>query len=208
MKNDITQILDAVASGDPLAIRQLFERVYAELQGTAVGLMGNEKPGQTLDASGLIHEVYLRLFGSGDPLHFENRHHFFGTAARAMRQILVENARRKRAKRHGGGMTRQDLDNFQVSANEVLNDTKLDLLALNEILDRFAAAHPKKAELVDLRFFAGKTHEEIVLITGNSLSAVKRDWRFARAWLLRELTKDEQPESNGAGDEGKKTRKS
>jgi RNA polymerase sigma factor (TIGR02999 family) len=177
--SDVTRILSAIEHGDPQAAGRLLPLVYDELRKLAAQRLAREKPGQTLQATALVHEAYLRLVG-GDPRRpWESRGHFFGAAARAMRHILVEDARRKRRLKRGGGRRREpaDLDALQVDG------PAQDVLALHEALERFAAHDPTKARLVELRFFAGLTLEQAGECLGISPSTADRAWRYARAWL-------------------------
>src|SRR5262245_15554272 len=182
----ITRLLNEVAAGDPQAASQLLPLVYDELRRLAAQKLAHEKPGQTLDATGLVHEAYLRLVGGagdgpadpGDPA-WANRGHFFGAAAEAMRRILVENARRKGRVKHGGGRRREQPDLDAVAVPESDDD----LLALHEALEQLAARDPLKAKLVELRFFAGLTLQQAAECLDISLSTADRGWRYARAWL-------------------------
>ncbi len=194
-------ILNAIAQGDPHAVSQLVERFYGELQERAAQLLAREKPGQTLDATALVHEAFLRLFGPGEPLQFECRAHFFGAAAEAMRRILIESARRKKTAKRGGGAVRQDLDDVQPAAPAPSPDAQVDRLALAEIFPRFRDAHPDLARLVELHFFAGLTWADVARVLVVSLAKVKKDWKFARAWLLAEISRGDPalpPGSEGA----------
>jgi RNA polymerase sigma factor (TIGR02999 family) len=187
--SDVTRILCAIDAGDPSAAEELLPLVYAELRRLAAQKLANEKPGQTLDATGLVHEAYLRLVPSdptaaSDKRHWDGRAHFFGAAAEAMRRILVENARRKGRTRHGGGMSRID---FDMASCETAAAPSVDLLALDEALTRLAAEAPAKAEVVKLRFFAGLTMPEIAAALGVSLTTAERHWTYARTWLYAEL---------------------
>jgi RNA polymerase sigma factor (TIGR02999 family) len=183
--SDVTQILDAMGRGEPQAAGQLLPMVYDELRRLAAQRLAREEPGQTLDATALVHEAYLRLVG-GDPSRpWLGRAHFFAAAAEAMRRILVENARRKRRLKHGGGLTRADLDPAELPARE---PRPLDeLLAIDAALDRFATADPTAAELVKLRYFAGFSIPEAAAILGISSRSADRLWTYARAWLRREI---------------------
>jgi RNA polymerase sigma factor (TIGR02999 family) len=162
--------------GDPLAASELLPLVYDELRNLAAQRLAREKPGQTLDATALVHEAYLRLVGDQK---FENRGHFFCAAAEAMRRILVENARRKAREKHGGGRRRErpDLDSLMAGGPDE------ELLALHEALEQFAAHDPLKAKLVELRFFGGLRLEHAAECLNISLSTADRAWRYARAWL-------------------------
>ena len=182
--NDVTRILSAIEQGDPHAASQLLPVVYDELRRLAAQRLSQEKPGQTLEATGLVHEAYLRLVGADEDRRWENRGHFFAAAAEAMRRILVENARRKRTTKHGGGMVRQDFDDMQLAAPELGED----LLALDEALNRLAEKDPIKAELVKLRHFAGLTVDQAAQALGISPATADRYWAYARAWLHAEIT--------------------
>ena len=181
--NDVTQILAAMEQGDPKAGDELLPLVYQELRKLAAHKMANEAPGQTLQPTALVHEAWLRLAGSGQKT-WQNRAHFFGAAAEAMRRILIESARRKRALRHGGGQQRLDIEDLNV-ASAMKDD---ELLALDEALDKFAVADQQKADLVKLRYFAGLGFEEAAEILGVSIPTAKRWWAYARAWLFHEMT--------------------
>jgi RNA polymerase sigma factor (TIGR02999 family) len=189
---DVTRILSAIEQGDPHAAAQLLPLVYDELRRLAAEKIARERPGQTLQATALVHEAYLRLVegerrGSSPP--WDSRRHFFAAAAEAMRRILVENARRKHSVRHGGGRQRLDLDEALSLA-----EPRHDLLALDEALTRLAEKQPLKAELVKLRFFAGLTMPEAAQALGISLATAERYWTFARSWLYAELAdRDKKP---------------
>jgi RNA polymerase sigma factor (TIGR02999 family) len=180
--SEVTRILDAVAQGDPRAAAQLLPLVYEELRRLAAHKMAQEKPGQTLDATALVHEAYLRLVGTGER-EWKNRGHFFGAAAEAMRRILVEQARRKQRVRHGGGRQRVQLD----EACPVVGPPSDDVQALDEALTGLAALDPVRAELVKLRFFGGLTMPEAAAVLEISLATAERHWTFARTWLYAEL---------------------
>jgi RNA polymerase sigma factor (TIGR02999 family) len=186
--SDVTRILSAIEQGDPHAAGQLLPLVYDELRRLAAAQMAREKPGQTLDATALVHEAYLRLLGDQ---HFDNRRHFFAAAAEAMRRILVESARRKNRQKRGGGQKRIDLEDLDVAAPE--GDERL--LALDEALKRLAAVEPQKAELVKLRSFAGLSLDAAANLLGVSPSTADRWWAYARAWLRVEL-EGEKPDSS------------
>jgi RNA polymerase sigma factor (TIGR02999 family) len=179
--NEVTRILSAIDQGDPLASEQLLPLVYEELRKLAAQRLTNEKPGQTLQATALVHEAYVRLVGPGDARGWDGRGHFFAAASEAMRRILIDNARRKRTAKHGGGPRRQDLDGVEIIAGAPADD----LLALDEALTRLAAEDPAKAELVKLRYFAGLSIEEAAGALGISVATAKRRWAYARAWLFR-----------------------
>ena len=181
--SEVTQILSAIEHGDAQAAGELLPLVYEELRRLAAHKMANEIPGQTLQPTALVHEAWLRLVGKDGHAQFKSRGHFFGAAAEAMRRILIENARRKQAQRHGGGQQRVDVQEIEI-ATEVKSD---ELLALNDALDKFAQLDPAKAELVKLRYFVGLTIEEAAEILGISQPTAKRHWTFARAWLYAEI---------------------
>jgi RNA polymerase sigma factor (TIGR02999 family) len=178
--NDLTHLLKAIDSGDPSAAAQLLPLVYDELRRLAAGRMAQEKPGQTLDATALVHEAYLRLVGDQ---HFDNRRHFFAAAAEAMRRILVENARRKQRQIHSGQMVRHELDQIDATAPESSDD----LLALAEALKKLAAVDATAAQLVDLRFFAGMTIPQAAELMNLSPRTADRLWAYARAFLHAEI---------------------
>jgi RNA polymerase sigma factor (TIGR02999 family) len=180
--NDVTGILDAIQAGDPHAAEQLLPLVYDELRKLAAQKMAKEKPGQTFDATGLVHEAYLRLVGDQQ---FESRRHFFAAAAEAMRRILIEKARRMRRVRHGESKRRVDLE----EAHLVTGLPSAELLDLDDALTRLADLDPIRADLVKLRFFAGLTMPEAAATLGTSLTTAERYWAFARAWLYAELTR-------------------
>lgn len=181
--NDITHILNAIDSGDPQGSAELLPLVYAELRKLAAARLAGEKPGQTLDATGLVHEAYLRLVGKYRELKWDGRGHFFTSAAEAMRRILIENARRKQGPRRGGDRRRVDADLDQIGAHT--ND--VDLLDLDEALTQLAAESPIRAELVKLRFFAGLTIPECAAALSISVATAERYWAYARVRLYAEL---------------------
>jgi RNA polymerase sigma factor (sigma-70 family) len=204
---DVTRILSQIDSGDPAAAEQLLPLVYDELRRLARQKLTHEKPGQTLQATALVHEAYLRLVGSGardsglgaeggrcehSPLgpnpepripSYDSRGHFFAAAAEAMRRILVEAARRKKRLKRGGDMERLPLEEGEIALPEMDED----LEELDAALDRLAAKDPRKAELVKLRYFAGLTQEQVAQALGIGVSTADRDWSYARAWLFREM---------------------
>ena len=186
--NDATRLLNASAQGDPHAADELLPLVYDELRRLAAQKLAQEATGQTLEATALVHEAYLRLLGDSREA-WENRRHFFAAAAEAMRRILVEQARRKQRVRHGGGKKRIDFE----EACSLVQPPSEDLLALDEALTRLAALNPDRAEVVKLRFFAGLTMSEIAQALGVSLPTAERYWAFARTWLYAELKADEPP---------------
>ena len=187
--NDVTRILSAIEQGDPRAADQLLPLVYDELRKLAALRLAHEKPGQTLQATALVHEAYLRLVDSDPARTWDSRGHFFAAAAEAMRRILVENARRKRTRKHGGDQRRADLDLDALVAAE----PEMDLLALDAALDRLAERDPQKARLVELRYFAGLTGDQAAADLGISPSTADRQWTYTRAWLRRELGKSAGP---------------
>ncbi len=182
---DVTQLLDAIATGDPKAAEQLWPVVYAELRALAAAQVARERPGHTLNPTALVNEAYLRLAVDKDH-GFANRRHFFGSAASAMRRILVESARARGREKRGGERRREHPD-IDALAAEQSDD---DLLALHEALERFAAIDPERAKLVELRFFAGLTLPEAAECLGISPSTADRGWRYARAWLYTAMSDD------------------
>lgn len=180
--NEVTRLLDAIQRGDDRAGEELLPLVYAELRQLARAKMACEQPGHTLQATALVHEAWMRL---GDA-RFENRTHFFGAAAEAMRRILIDRARRKLAAKHGAGAEHVDVDDIEIAASGEKED---ELLAVHEALDAFAAHDARKAELVKLRYFAGLTIEEAADALGISTPTAKRDWTYARTWLYREIAR-------------------
>jgi RNA polymerase sigma factor (TIGR02999 family) len=187
MRN-VTQILDALREGQTQASEELIPPVYDELRRLAAYQLAREKPGQTLQATALVHEAYLRLVGQGHD-QWDNRRHFFGAAARAMRRIVIENARRKRRLRHGGTLERVDIPTTEI-AIPIPSDQ---VLALDGALEEFALKQPEAAELVHLRFFVGLTQEQAAGVMGISRRKVNSLWSFARAWLYRSLHPDADP---------------
>jgi RNA polymerase sigma factor (TIGR02999 family) len=181
--NDVTRILNAIDQGDPHAAEQLLPLVYDELRRLAAQKLTQEAPGQTLQATALVHEAYLRLVDMDKVPHWDSRGHFFAAAAEAMRRILIEGARRKQAERHGGGWQRHDL----LEAELAIDSTSDELFAVDEALSKLAAGEPEIARLVELRFFAGLTLEEAARCLGTSVRTAHRHWAYARAWLRREL---------------------
>ncbi len=182
--SEITQILTSIESGETKAAAELLPLVYDELRRLAAHKLAHEKPGQTLQATALVHEAWLRLAGPDQPaMHWESRRHFFGAAAEAMRRILIDRARRKAFERHGGQWQRVELDAVEIAAP--IPDEQL--LALHEALDELLLLDPQAAELVKLRFFIGLTHEQAAELLGLSRSAADRTWLFARAWLFQKV---------------------
>jgi len=181
----ITLLLQRLQDGDPEASRELITLVYAELRALASRKMAHEQPGQTIQATALVHEAWYRLGGDQQPA-WQNRAHFFGAMAEAMRRILIENARRKRRQRHGGQLQRLDLNEVEIVCP--LPDEQL--LSLDDALGRLEAEDPRAAEIVKLRFFVGLTQQEAAQHLGISVSTVERTWKFARAWLFREIRRN------------------
>jgi RNA polymerase sigma factor (TIGR02999 family) len=197
--SDVSQILNAIEAGEAKAAEQLLPLVYDELRKLAAAQMAHEKPGQTLNATALVHEAYLRLVANGDASAprdqlWNSRGHFFAAAAEAMRRILVEQARRKRRIKHGGDLNRVDLDEAVSLAEPVEN-----LLALDEALIRLGNVDPTAAKLVTLRYFAGLTMPEAAAALAISLRSAERNWTYAKTWLHRELANSEaSPDPSGA----------
>jgi RNA polymerase sigma factor (TIGR02999 family) len=181
---DVTLLLKAIERGDTAATERLFPLVYQELRQLAAAKMAGERDGHTLQPTALVHEAWLRLGGEKQP-NFENRAHFFGAAAEAMRRILVDHARARQAARRGGQHQHVDVANLELAAGQEQSDDQL--LAANEALEKFAALDAAKAELVKLRYFVGLTLEEAASAQGISLATAKRSWAYARAWLYREM---------------------
>jgi RNA polymerase sigma factor (TIGR02999 family) len=180
---DVTQILSQIEDGDSGAAERLLPLLYDELRKLAAAKMAQEKPGQTLQATALVHEAFLRLVDVDEAQHWNNRGHFFAAAAEAMRRILVDNARRKRSAERGGPRERMDLADIA----EPIDDSRLDLLALDEVLKKLEELHPDKARVIKLRFFGGCTLEETAEILGVSRATAQRTWAYARAWLYGQL---------------------
>ena len=186
---DISRILEELAAGDSAAASRLLPLVYEELREMARRRLANEPPGLTLQATALVHEAYLRLVGNGDA-KWENRGHFFGAAAEAMRRILVERARKYRTAKHGGQNHRQNLD-VHTLPDEKAPDERL--LALDEALSRLEATDQARSQVVKLRYFAGLTIEQTASAMGLSTATVERYWTFAKAWLRSEMLRHEDP---------------
>jgi RNA polymerase sigma factor (TIGR02999 family) len=181
--SDVTRILNAIEQGDPSAAEQLLPLVYNELRKLAAQKLASEKPGQTLQATALVHEAYLRLVGDQ---RFDNRGHFFAAAAEAMRRILIDQARTKKSQKRGGAQQRNDIDDLDIAAPE----PSIDLLALDEVLSRFEKIDELKARLVKLRYFAGLTIPQAAEVLGISTTTADRYWAYARAWLHAELIRE------------------
>jgi RNA polymerase sigma factor (TIGR02999 family) len=181
--SDVTWILSAIEQGDHLAAEQLLPLVYDELRRLAAQKLAQERPGQTLQATALVHEAYLRLVNVQEAQKWNSRGHFFAACAEAMRRILVENARRKQTGKRGGGQVLQDLDSLDLAAP----DTPEEVLALNEALDRLAATDPTASQVVQLRFFAGLPIPEVAQLLSISPRQTDRLWAYARAWLHQEI---------------------
>ena len=180
---DVTRILTCVEGGDPAAAEQLLPLVYGELRRLAAEKMAHEKPGQTLQATALVHEAYLRLLNPDTELHWNSRGHFFAAAAEAMRRILIERARHKNSQKAGGAYQRAELADIEAPADPSFTD----MLALHEALAKLELKDRRKAELVKLRFFAGLTNEQAALALNISSSTADNDWAYARAWLRLEI---------------------
>lgn len=189
--SEVTRILSAIEQGDPQAAEKLLPLVYAELRKLAARRLAREKPGQTLQATALVHEAYLRLVNVAKAQHWNSRGHFFAACAEAMRRILVDNARRKGSRRRGGKQGRCELRDSDRVGLPFLDE----IIDLDEALTRLTATDPQAAELAKLRIFAGMTVEEVAEIQGVSARTVKRNWAYARAWLGRELAAYDQQES-------------
>ncbi len=186
--SDVTGILAAIERGDPSAAERLLPLVYDELRKLAAKKLAQEKPGQTLQATALVHEAYLRLVDVEKAQHWNSRGHFFAACAEAMRRILIDNARRKQSRRAGGGLVRQDLDALEIAIPEIPED----VLALDEALEKLTATDKTAAELVGLRFFAGLPLAEAAQILGISSRTAERLWAYARAWLHQEIQGNSQ----------------
>ena len=187
--SEVTRILSAIEQGDPHAAEQLLPLVYDELRKLAAERMGQEKPGQTLQPTALVHEAYLRLVDTEQAQHWNSRGHFFAAAAEAMRRVLIETARRKRSRKHGGHLARQPLEAVDLAAPE----TSEDLMALDEALQKLARHDKSAADVVQLRFFAGLALPEVAKLLGISPRTADRLWAYARAWLHQEIqTNDRQ----------------
>jgi RNA polymerase sigma factor (TIGR02999 family) len=190
--NDVTRILSAIEQGDAHAAGQLLPLIYDELRKLASQKLAQEKPGQTLQSTALVHEAYLRLVGAKEGQQWESRGHFFAAAAEAMRRILVENARRKKRLRHGGARDQVALEEVHLLVEHPVDE----LLAIDEVLEQLAQVDAQAADLVKLRFFAGMTTEEAAAALGIPERTAYRTWSFARAWLYRRLHPDGDPSSS------------
>jgi RNA polymerase sigma factor (TIGR02999 family) len=188
--NEVTQILQQIEQGDPHAARQLLPLVYDELRRLATHKLARERPGQTLQATALVHEAYMRLVGQNPDQHWNHRGHFFAAAAEAMRRILVERARRKRRLKHGGGHLRQDSSLDSLAGPDTRDP--LEVLAVHEALDQLAEKAPRKAELVKLRYFLGCTMAEVAQLLGIAHSTAEEDWAYSKAWMRRKWLRGEQ----------------
>ena len=176
---DVTKILNQIEQGDPAAAEQLLPLVYDELRKLAAARLSHEKPGQTLQATALVHEAYLRLLGDGKPVDWNSRGHFFGAAAEAMRRILIEQARRKKSLKGGGKLNRLELGDQELPGS----GAGFDLLALDEALKRLEESDPRSAQVVKLRFFGGLTIKQTAEAMGISTATADNDWAYARSWL-------------------------
>ncbi len=183
---EVTRILQALEAGDVTATDQLLPIVYAELRKLAGNKLAHEAPGQTLTATALVHEAYLRLLGNETEQQWDHRGHFFAAAAESMRRILIENARRKKRLKHGGEFDRVDLPEIEAPAQKQFDD----LLSLDVALTEFAKESPQKAELVKLRYFAGLNEQEAADVLGISRATAARHWAYARAWLFNRIKTD------------------
>jgi len=184
--SDVTRILSQIETGGPSVVQQLLPLVYDELRKLAAAKLAQEKPGQTIQATALVHEAYLRLVDGVEEQSWDSRGHFFAAAAEAMRRILVENARRKLSLKRGGGLMRHALDDIQLAAPELGEE----LLALDRALERLEARDSVKAQVVKLRHFAGLSIEQTAQALGVSVTTANRYWAYARAWLHREILSD------------------
>lgn len=187
--SEVTRILQSIEAGQAAAAEQLLPLVYEELRKLAAAHLANEQPGQTLQPTALVHEAYLRLVGGANPEQWNSRGHFFAAAAVAIRRILIENARRKQSLKRGGEYIRREFDDLPVS----LPETREDLLALDEALDKLTAVHPQAAQLVQLVYFSGVTLGDAAQILAISPRTAGRLWTYARAWLRREIEGAAEP---------------
>jgi RNA polymerase sigma factor (TIGR02999 family) len=180
--SDVTQVLQAIRRGDGRASEDLLPLVYSELRQLAAARMNQEANGQTLQATALVHEAWLRMVGAGDR-EWQNRAHFFGAAAEAMRRILVDNARRKSRLKHGGGQSRLDIEGLELAAASPDNK----VLLMDEALEKLRAEDPEKARIVVMKFFGGLTNQEVAENLGVTERTVERQWAYAKAWLFRSI---------------------
>ena len=187
--SDVTQLLSEIDAGDPKAADQLLPLVYDELRRLAAAKMAQEKPGQTLQATALVHEAWLRLVGAEEQRAWNSRGHFFGAAAEAMRRILIESARRKARLRHGGELERVPVDQIDIAA--ALPEDRL--IQVSEALDELDREAPEAAQVVKLRYFAGLTQEQVAGAMGISLRSAERHWTWAKAWLFQWIRDHERP---------------
>jgi RNA polymerase sigma factor (TIGR02999 family) len=192
--NHVTQILSAIEQGDTRAAEQLLPLVYEELRRLAAKRLADESPGQTLQPTALVHEAYVRLVDVEEVRHWNSRGHFFAAAAEAMRRILVENARRKRAAKRAGDRAKVELDHIEIAVSDVSDD----LLELDLALTQLSVADPKAADLVKLRYFAGLTIKQAAEVLGVSPRSADSLWAFARAWLLQKIQGEGQASSAGS----------
>lgn len=190
--SEVTRILSAIEDGEPSAAAELLPLVYQELRKLAAAKLSREKPGQTLQATVLVHEAWLRLVGPDVNIHWHGRGHFFGAAAKAMQRILVENARRKKRLKAGGEYQRVELAEVAVTVNR----PSVDVLAVDEALRKLEQQDPRKAELVRLRFFAGLTLAEAAKALGTSVSTADNDWAYAKTWLRLEMSEVDEIEED------------
>lgn len=193
--SDLTPILGSIQPGDPQAADQLLPLVYEELRRLAAHKMAGLSAGHTLQPTALVHEAWMRLAGS-QPGQFAGRAHFFAAAAEAMRHILIDSARRKKAGRNGGGLARVDIADLEIAT--IADDEEL--LAVHEAIDRLATEDPQKAQLAKLRYFAGLTFEEVAKVQGISVPTAHRHWAFARAWLYEEIQRQRSGSGTGANE--------
>jgi RNA polymerase sigma factor (TIGR02999 family) len=191
---EVTQILSQIEQGDPSAAEQLLPLVYDELRKLAAAKLAHERPGQTLQATALVHDAYIRLVDVEQAQHWDSRQHFFAAAAEAMRRILVETARRKKRIKHGGDLERVELDGEQLAVELPVDD----LLAINEALEQLEASDEQSARLVKLRYFAGLSVEDAAELLGISPRTAYRDWSYARAWMYRRLGGERTPPAEGS----------
>ena len=190
--SEVTHILSAIEQGDPHAAEQLLPLVYDELRKLAAQKLAQENPGQTLQATALVHEAYLRLVDTDKAQHWDSRGHFFAAAAEAMRRVLIDTARRRKSQRRGGTAERRTLEGLEAAAPASDDE----LLAVNDALERLQQLDPPKAELVKLRYFGGLTIPEAAQALGISVTTANRYWTYARAWLHEELAGGEGSSSN------------